>query len=96
VLLVYLYVIGRRRHQWTPFWPPLLPAGKHISIKHRGQYKLINFYFNLLNLLNLLNRFNGILGKIMRKADHSSGGMGSSNPRRLRGWRLHDHGDGVF
>ena len=31
-----------------------------ISIKHRGQYKLINFYFNLLNLLN---RFDGVLEK---------------------------------
>ena len=31
----------------------------------------------------------------MRKAAHPSGGVGSSNPRRLRGWRLHHHGDGV-
>jgi hypothetical protein len=31
----------------------------------------------------------------MSKANHPSGGVGSSNPRRLRGWRLHHHGDGV-
>jgi hypothetical protein len=31
----------------------------------------------------------------MRKAAHLSGGMGSSNPRRWRGDRLHHHGDGV-
>ena len=31
----------------------------------------------------------------MRKAAHPSGGMGSSNPRRWRGERLHHHGDGV-
>jgi hypothetical protein len=47
------------------------------------------------NLLNLLNRFNGILEKTMRKAAHPSGGVGSSNPHRLRGWGLHHHGDGV-
>ena len=64
-----------------------------ISIKHRGKYEYINFYFNLLNLLNC---FNGILGKIMRKAAHPSGSVGSSNPRRLRGLRLHHHGDGVY
>jgi hypothetical protein len=44
---------------------------------------------------HLLNRFDSFLGKIMRKATHPSGGLGSSNPRRLRGWRLHHHGDGV-
>jgi hypothetical protein len=43
--------------------------------------------------MNLLNRFDGVLGKIMRKAAHPSGGVGSSDPRRLRGWRLHHHGD---
>ena len=32
----------------------------------------------------------------MRKATHPSGGMGSSNPCRWRGERLHHHGDGVF
>jgi hypothetical protein len=64
-----------------------------ISIKHRGQYKLIDFYFNLLNLFNC---FDGVLGKIMRKAAHPSGGVGSSNPSHLRGWRLHHHGDGVW
>jgi hypothetical protein len=26
MLLVYLYLIGRRRQQWKPFWPPLSPA----------------------------------------------------------------------
>ena len=31
----------------------------------------------------------------MGKAAHPSGSMGSSNPRRLRGERLHHHGDGV-
>jgi hypothetical protein len=48
-----------------------------------------------INLLNLLNRFNGGIGTNMRKATHPSGGMGSSNPRRWRGKRLHHHGDGV-
>jgi hypothetical protein len=62
------------------------------SIKYRGQQKLINFYFNLWNLLN---RFDGGIGRNMRKAAHPSGGMGSSNPCRWRGERLHHHGDGV-
>jgi hypothetical protein len=57
------------------------------SIKHRGH---INF-----NLLNLLNHFDSFLVKIMHKAAHPSGGVGSSNPHRLRGWRLLHHGDGV-
>jgi len=62
------------------------------SIKHRGKHKLINFY---INLLNLLNRFDGSIGTSMRKAAHPSGGVGSSNPCRWRGERLHHHGDGV-
>jgi hypothetical protein len=62
------------------------------SIKHRGKHKLIIFY---INLLNLLNRFDGSIGTSMRKAAHPSGGVGSSNPRRQRAWRLHHHGDGV-
>jgi hypothetical protein len=33
--------------------------------------------------------------KNSRKAAHPSGGVGSSNPRRCRGWRLHHHGDCV-
>ena len=63
------------------------------SIIHRGQYKLKNFYFNLLNLLN---RFDGGIGTNMRKTTHPSGGMGSSNPRHWRGEWLHHHGDGVW
>jgi hypothetical protein len=62
------------------------------SIKHRGKHKLINFY---VNLLNLLNRFDGGIGTSMRKAAYPSGGVGSSNPRRWWGERLHHHGDGV-
>jgi hypothetical protein len=31
----------------------------------------------------------------MRKAAHPSGSVGSSNPHRWRGERLHNHGDGV-
>jgi hypothetical protein len=62
------------------------------SIKHRGKHKLINFYINLLNLLNI---FNGSIGTSMRKDAHPLGGVGSSNPRRWRGERLHHHGDGV-
>jgi len=61
-------------------------------IKHRGKHKLINFY---INLLNLLNRFDGGIGTSMCKDAHPSGGVGSSNPRRWRGERLHHHGDGV-
>jgi len=45
--------------------------------------------------LNLLNLFAGGIGTSMRKAAHPSGGVGSSNPRRWRGERLHNHGDGV-
>jgi len=37
----------------------------------------------------------GSHGKGMRKSAHPSGGMGSSNPRHWRGWRLHHHGGGV-
>jgi hypothetical protein len=62
------------------------------SIKHRGKHKIIYFY---INLLNLLNHFNGGIGTSMRKAAHPLGGVGSSNPRRWRGERLHHHGDGV-
>jgi hypothetical protein len=32
------------------FWPPLLPVDKPTSIKHRGRYKYIDYYINLLNL----------------------------------------------
>ena len=64
-----------------------------IPIKHRSRHELINFY---INLLNPLNRFDSSLGKNMLKAAHpSAGGVGSSNPRRRRGWRLHHHGGGV-
>jgi len=56
-------------------------------------HKLIDFY---INLLNLLNRFNGGIGTSMRMVTHPSGGVGSSNPRRWRGERLHHHNDGVW
>jgi hypothetical protein len=75
-----------------PFWPPLLPADEPTSIKHRGQYKYIDFY---INLLNLTKHFNSGLKKQMRKATRHSGGMVSSNPRRWRDERLHQHGGGV-
>ena len=48
-----------------------------------------------MNLLDLLNRFDGGIGTSMRKAAHPSGSVGSSNPCRWRGKRLHNHGDGV-
>jgi hypothetical protein len=38
-----------------PFWPPLLPVDEPTSIKHRGQYKYIDFYINLLNLKKPFN-----------------------------------------
>jgi len=60
-------------------------------IKHRGKHKF-NFY---IYLLDLLNRFDGGIGTSTRKASHPSGWVGSSNPRRWRGQRLHHHGDGV-
>ena len=44
----------------------------------------------------LLNCFSGGIETNMRKAAHPSGGMGSSNPCRWRGERLHHHGDGVW
>ena len=59
---------------------------------HRGKYKLINLYFNLLNLLD---RFDGGIGKNMRTAAHPLGGVGLSNPRHWRGERIHHHGYGV-
>jgi len=37
VLLVYLYLIGRRQRQWTPFRPPLLPADKPDFNITRGE-----------------------------------------------------------
>ena len=40
------------------------------------------------------DRCDGDIEMNMRKAAHPSGGMGSSNPCRWRGERLH-HGDGV-
>ena len=92
MLLVYSYLIARRRQQGMPFWPPLLLVGEPDTIKHRIKHKLMNFY---INLLNPLNRFDGGIGTSMRKAAHPSGGVSSSNPCRWRGERLHNHGDGV-
>jgi len=45
--------------------------------------------------MNLFKSFDIGIGTNMRKATHPSGGVGSSNPRRCRGWRLHHHGDGA-
>jgi hypothetical protein len=38
----------------------IVAGGEPTSIKHRGQYKYIDFY---INLLNLTKPFNGGLGK---------------------------------
>ncbi len=84
--------MGVRWQQWMPFRPPLLPADKPTSIKHRGQYKYIGFY---INLLNLTKSFNSGLKKWMHKAARHSDGVDSSNPRCWRGKRLHHHGGGV-
>ncbi len=81
-----------RQRRWMLFWPPLLPADKPTSIKHRGGYKYIDFY---INLLNLTKPFNSGLKKWMRQAACHWGGMVSSNPRCWRGERLHHHGGGV-
>ncbi len=75
-----------------PFRPPLSPVDEPTSIKHRGQYKYIDFY---INLLNLTNPFDSSLKKWMCKAAHHSDGVDSSNPHRWRGERLHHHGGGV-
>ncbi len=75
-----------------PFWPSLLPADKPTSIKHRGQYKYIDFY---INLLNLTKPFNSGLKKWKRKAACHSGSVVSLNPRRWKGERLHHHGGSV-
>jgi hypothetical protein len=75
-----------------PFCPPLLPADEPTSIKHRGRYKFIDFY---INLLNLTKPFNSSLEKLMRKAAHHSDSVDSLNSRRWRGKRLHHHGGGV-
>ena len=45
--------------------------------------------------MNQTKFFDGGQGKGMHKAAHPLGGVGSSNPRRWRGERLHHHGDGV-
>ena len=45
--------------------------------------------------MNLSKPLGGGLATNMCKATRPSGGMDSSNPRRLRGWRLHHHGGGV-
>ena len=69
-------------------------AGRRARIRLNIEVNIkIDFY---INLLNLLNRFDGNIGTNMLKAAHPSGGMGSSNPRRWRGERLHHHGDGVW
>jgi hypothetical protein len=75
-----------------PFWSPLLPADEPNCDNTQRLVKLINLY---VNLLNLLNRFDEGIDTNMRKAAHPLGGLGSSNPRRWRGERLHHHGDGV-
>ena len=45
--------------------------------------------------MNLFKSFDVGIEKKSRMAAHPSGGVGSSNPRCCRGWRLHHHGDGV-
>ncbi len=90
--LVYYYVLAIRWQRWMPFRPPLSPADKPTSIKHRGQYKYINFY---INLMNLCKSFNSGLGKHMWKAACPLGSMDSMNPRCWRGKWLHHHGGGV-
>jgi hypothetical protein len=75
-----------------PFRPPLLPADKPTSMKHRGQYKYIVF---CINLLNSTKPFNSGRGQHMRKAARHSGGMDSLKPHRWRGKQLHHHGGGV-
>ncbi len=84
--------MGIRRQQWMPFRPPLLPADKPTSIKHRVWYKYIDFY---INLLNSTKPFDSGLEKWMHKAARHSGSVVSSNPCHWRGKRLHHHGGGV-
>ena len=92
MLLVDFYILGIHQGQWMPFWKPLLMEDKQTSIKHKGQYKYINFYISLLNLNKPIDRG---LEKRMHKATYHLGGMVSSNPRRWRGERLHHNGGGV-
>ncbi len=87
-----LLCFGHPPTTMMPFWPPLLPADKPTSIKHRGQYKHIDFY---INLLNLTKPFDSGLKKWMRKAACHSDSVDSSNPHRWRGKWLHHHGGGV-
>jgi hypothetical protein len=56
MLLVDFYIVGVCRGQWMPFQQPLLTADEQTSITHRGQYKYINIYINLLNLNKPINR----------------------------------------
>ncbi len=73
MLLVDFYILGVRQGRWMPFRQPLLlTADKQTSIKHRGQYKYINFYINLLNLIKPINRS---LEKWMHEAAHHQGGV---------------------
>ena len=85
---------------FVSYWPPpmirdtvlvTIVAGRRARIGLTQRIE-ITFYFDLWILLN---RFDGGIGTSMRKAAHPSGGMGSSNPRRWRGERLHHHGDRV-
>jgi hypothetical protein len=92
VELVYLYDVGRRRRQWMPLRPPLLPADMPNLRIHRGKSKLANFSFTLLNALK---SFIGGLGQYMHKAAHHLGSMDSLNPHRWRGKWLHHHAGGV-
>ena len=75
-----------------PFRQLLLTTDEQTSSKHRGLYKYINFYINLLILNKPINRG---LEKRMHKAASYLGGVVSSNPCRWRGKQIHHHGGGV-
>jgi hypothetical protein len=56
------------------FWPPLLMVDEPNLRIHRGWYKLVFIY---INLMNQTKSSVGSLGQHMRKAAHRSDGVDS-------------------
>jgi hypothetical protein len=49
-----LYVIGHRQRQWTPFWPPLLPAGEPNFNKTQRSIEINYFLFQFIESIKSL------------------------------------------
>jgi hypothetical protein len=81
------------------YWlPPMTMDTVLATIIAGGQARIrLNTEVSRNKLISTLNMesfifFDGGIGTNMRKAAHPSDGMGSSNPCRWRGERLHHHG----